>query len=110
MKHEAEVGTEEFARWLSGLRVLRAKAFYSPGLNASSAAIQAMFSPLGQETLSCGSTMALVTGTIFNSGVQCLSFFSPVVTRAPRRKILDLRRILLVTTRRMNDRDEDGTL
>jgi hypothetical protein len=33
-----------------------------------------------------------------------------VVTKAPRRKILNLHRILLVTTRRMNDGDEDGTL
>jgi hypothetical protein len=33
-----------------------------------------------------------------------------VVTRAPRQKILNLRRILLVTLRRMNDGDEDGTL
>jgi hypothetical protein len=34
----------------------------------------------------------------------------PVVTRAPRPKILNLRWISLVTSRRMNDGDEDGTL
>jgi hypothetical protein len=44
---------------------------FKPGLNASSAAIQAMFGPLGRESLSCGSTMAQVTGSIFNSGVRC---------------------------------------
>ena len=31
-----------------------------------------MFGPLGQESLSCGSTMALVTGSIFNSGGSML--------------------------------------
>ena len=83
---------------------------FRPGLNASSAATQAMFGPLGQESLSCGSTMALVTESIFNSGVRCWSFFSPVVTSAPRPKIFRLRRISLVTSRRMIDGDEDGTL
>ncbi len=86
------------------------RLLFRPGLNASSAAIQAMFGPLGQESLSCGSTMALVTGSIFNNGVRCWSFFSPVVTRAPRPKILNQRRIALVTSRRMIDGDEDGTL
>ncbi len=86
------------------------KRSFRPGLNASSAAIQAMFGPLGQESLSCGFTMALVTGSIFNSGDRCWSFFSPVVTRAPRQKIFNLRRISLVTSRRINDGDEDGTL
>jgi hypothetical protein len=33
-----------------------------------------------------------------------------VVTRAPRLKILNLRRISPVTSRRMTDGDEDGTL
>jgi hypothetical protein len=33
-----------------------------------------------------------------------------VVTRAPRPKTLKLRRILLVTSRRMIDGDEDSTL
>jgi hypothetical protein len=33
-----------------------------------------------------------------------------VVTRAPRPKIFKLRRILLVTSRRMNDGDKDRTL
>ena len=103
VRRSLRVGSEAFGT--SGLR-----RSFRPGLNASSAAIQAMFGPLGQESLSCGSTTALVTGSIFNSGVRCWSFFSPVVTKAPRRKILNLHRILLVTTRRMNDGDEDGTL
>lgn len=55
-----------------------------------------MFGPLEQESLSFGFTMALVTG--------------PVVTRAPRLKIFNLLKISLVTLRRMNDGDQDGTL
>ena len=103
VQRSLRVGSEAFGT--SGLG-----RSFRPGLNASSAAIQAMFGPLGLEFLSCGSTMALVTGSIFNNGVRCWSFFSPVVTRAPRPKILNQRRISLVTSRRMNDGDEDGTL
>jgi hypothetical protein len=33
-----------------------------------------------------------------------------VVTRAPRQRILNLRTISLVISRRMNDGNEDGTL
>jgi len=38
---------------------------------------------LGQESLSFGSTMALITGFIFNREVKPWSFFSLVVTRSP---------------------------
>ena len=103
VQRSLRAGSEAFG--ISGLR-----RSFRPGLNASSAAIQAMFGPLGQESLSCGFTMVLVTGSIFKSGDRCWSFFSPVVTRAPRRKILNLRKISLVTSRRMSDGDEDGTL
>jgi len=44
---------------------------FKPGLSASSAAIQAMSGPLGLEFLNCGSTMALITGHIFNSEDWC---------------------------------------
>jgi len=54
--------------------------------------------------------MGRVTGSISNSEVQCWSFFLPVGTRATRQKILNLLRISLVTSRRMNDGDEDDTL
>jgi hypothetical protein len=53
--------------------------------------------------------MALVTESIFNSRLRYWSFFSPVVTRAARPKIFKLRRISLVTSRRMIDIDENGT-
>jgi hypothetical protein len=63
VQRSLRVGSEAFGT--SGPRLL-----FRPGLNGSSAATQAMFGPLGQESLSCGSTMALVTESIFNSGVQ----------------------------------------
>jgi len=61
VRRSLRVGSEAFGT--SGLRRL-----FRPGLNASSAAIQAMFGPLGQESLNCGSTMALVTGSIQQRG------------------------------------------
>ena len=66
VQRSLRVGSEAFGT--SGLG-----RSFRPGLNASSAAIQAMFGPLGLEFLSCGSTMALVTGSIFNNGVRCWS-------------------------------------
>ena len=97
------VGSEVFGT--SGLR-----RSFRPGLQASSAEIEAMFGPLGQVSLSFGSTVALATRFIFNSEAKCWYFFSLMMTRVPKRKILNLLKISLATSRRMNDGEQDCTL
>jgi len=53
--------------------------------------------------------MAMITGYMFNNEVRFSSFLSTVVIRAFRPRILNLRRISLVISRRINDGDGDGT-
>jgi hypothetical protein len=69
--------------------------------NAHPPASLAMFGPLGQEFLSCGSMMALGPESLSHSGVRCWPFFLPLLTRETRLKILKSRRISLLTSRRM---------